>query len=576
MRAPLLALLLFFLALGFFSHVARRPPHPSAMEGGFPSAPARRGERQTSDTPLGSSELRSLSPPRGSSHTGGGSQPDPPTPVEPPPMEVPPPGAGVPNPLLADILAEAAVQGQAPVLPAGTDNIPVAVEPVGPRVLLHTRRPAAPPPLIAGSSSKKHVRRIGIWGRPDNWTLPNLTAHDIPRPPPRPGVLLQGYDFNGNLITYKGLPPWRLNSIYGKDYLVYVYTNNRSFLVGLNCAVSLRQYGILHTLFLCEDEMVCADLARLGAYHYHPKALIEGMRHTRIFNESYWGPSMWVRTVFNYHVIQAGIHVTCVDADVAFPADPRPVLFNPMADISISLHFRRYFPWVWSFPFMEYWLMEKEPTWHSAIKRHFVEVNNAVARYDSTPATRLFFEKLKYRSLVEIARPKRFSGWDQTAIARVFYEGGVSFDRHTDMCDAGSEVVIVSTNNTLGLRLLVFQPITSRPEGYTLEKEGEMQSCCHALGDVRNAGQAWFAKERWMRDFCCWLLPTEPEEPLDLRRPLHSIVPNVSCAVQAKANVPQFANFLHRKRRLKNTQHPKGTCPDPGPPDRPSMTPATT
>lgn len=48
------------------------------------------------------------------------------------------------------------------------------------------------------------------------------------------------------------------------------------------------------------------------------------------------GPSMWVRTVFNYHVVLAGIHIACVDADVAFPADPRPVLFNPTTDISIS------------------------------------------------------------------------------------------------------------------------------------------------------------------------------------------------------------------------------------------------
>ena len=47
--------------------------------------------------------------------------------------------------------------------------------------------------------------------------------------------------------------------------------------------------------------------------------------------DSYWGPSMWVRTNFNYHLVLAGVHVACIDADVVFTADPIPILFNPKA-----------------------------------------------------------------------------------------------------------------------------------------------------------------------------------------------------------------------------------------------------
>ena len=101
----------------------------------------------------------------------------------------------------------------------------------------------------------------------------------------------------------------------------------------------------------------------------------------------------------------------------AHPAAPGPPLRAPPGvrplcpDISMSLHFRRYFPWIWSFPLMEFNLLDGEPTWHAALKRHFVEVNNAVARYDSNARTERFFELLKFRCLVEISQPKKYTVW---------------------------------------------------------------------------------------------------------------------------------------------------------------------
>ena len=90
--------------------------------------------------------------------------------------------------------------------------------------------------------------------------------------------------------------------------------------------------------------------------------------------EAYWGPSMWVRTHFTYHLVLAGLHVVSIDADVVFPSDPRPILFSPLADLSISVHFHGYFPWVWSFPLFEPDVLYGERTWVAAMKRHFVEV----------------------------------------------------------------------------------------------------------------------------------------------------------------------------------------------------------
>ena len=91
-------------------------------------------------------------------------------------------------------------------------------------------------------------------------------------------LLRQGYDLNGNLVQYRHFPPWRLNRIHGKDYLVYIYVNALSLHVGVNCALTLREYGIQHVLFLCEDREACELLRRFGMYHYYPDDLIRSMQ----------------------------------------------------------------------------------------------------------------------------------------------------------------------------------------------------------------------------------------------------------------------------------------------------------
>ena len=163
----------------------------------------------------------------------------------------------------------------------GMCNAPAAALP--PAQALTDAAPPAPAPHRHHSSQWLHRKKRGIrmFGRFDGWALPTVTLPPVPVP--THGVPLQGYDFRGRLVQYRGLPPWRWTRVHGKDYLMYTYVNQRSLEMGLNCAVSLREHGMRHLLFLCEDEGTCEVASRLGLYHYYPKALIDTLQEVAVF-----------------------------------------------------------------------------------------------------------------------------------------------------------------------------------------------------------------------------------------------------------------------------------------------------
>ena len=98
-------------------------------------------------------------------------------------------------------------------------------------------------------------------------------------------------------------------------------------------------------------------------------------------------------------------------------------------------------------------------------------MNNAIARYDSTAATRTFFELVRHRCLEEMAHPEKYTGWDQSAIARVLYEGNVTFDRRgPDLrVVGGRERMVLSSRNPLNISVVAFQPTAARREHYWLQ-----------------------------------------------------------------------------------------------------------
>ena len=331
------------------------------------------------------------------------------------------------------------------------------------------------------------------------------------------GMPLQGYDYHGQLVQYPDFPPLRLNRINNKRYLVYTYVDRKSLLGGINLHKSLQQFGIPELLFLCMDSFSCNRLNRSNSYHYAPRSLIESTARypqEHHMHRSYQGHAMWIRAIFNHHLVLAGVHVACIDADVVFVRDPRPILFSPLADISISLEWHpRWFQWTWNYPSVDLpdgWDPADEATQDQARleARNFLGMNNGIIRCDSNPRTHRYMEVLRARSLVEIADWETYRGWDQSAIGRVFYEAKVQFETKPAL-QVNGEPVLVSVDNLLDLRVLTFQPRAPlKHKQFWLTERPEDLFSCHAFGMLQKGPDknGWGNKVAWLKEHCAWHL----------------------------------------------------------------------
>ena len=241
--------------------------------------------------------------------------------------------------------------------------------------------------------------------RKDRWSL-----HAV-RTVPKLATLRHGSDYLGHNITFTGFPKLRLNYMNnGKGYLVYTYVNKVSVNLGFHLERSLKRHGVPHLLFLCETPEVCKTLKKRHAYYWQPIPLQLSFRRAALvfdtLKKNYWGQSSWVRANFDRHLVRAGVNIVCIDADVLIGRDPRPVLFNDATDMSVSMEWRTFKPWIWSHSLMK--LPGRSEDCHSVHDSHvpeqsFVCINNGVMRLDSNKRTRTFVELVRNRSLVEMA-----------------------------------------------------------------------------------------------------------------------------------------------------------------------------
>jgi hypothetical protein len=337
--------------------------------------------------------------------------------------------------------------------------------------------------------------------RKDRWSL-----HAV-RTVPKLATLRHGSDYLGHNITFTGFPKLRLNYMNnGKGYLVYTYVNKVSVNLGFHLERSLKRHGVPHLLFLCETPEVCKTLKKRHAYYWQPIPLQLSFRRAALvfdtLKKNYWGQSSWVRANFDRHLVRAGVNIVCIDADVLIGRDPRPVLFNDATDMSVSMEWRTFKPWIWSHSLMK--LPGRSEDCHSVHDSHvpeqsFVCINNGVMRLDSNKRTRTFVELVRNRSLVEMAS-SRYSGWDQSAIGRVFFEARVTFDMQT-MVRIQSENALISDRNQLNMSVLSFEPqIPNALSNYTkLNKGNDTASfVCHAIG----LRKSWNVKAAWLQQSC--------------------------------------------------------------------------
>eukprot|EP00667_Euglena_gracilis_P010580 EG_transcript_10783 len=363
--------------------------------------------------------------------------------------------------------------------------------------------PAGPAPApVAGGGAGRGPLRLNL--ELDGWKLPDVDVlqrrvAEWPRP------LSAMADFHGRPVSYADFPPLRLNKHGGRRYLFYIFVNELALEAALNVIVSLRRFGIRHVLLLCENEGTAAVLARAGLYHYFPRALMQ--RLGKGLQEAYWGPSIWARCNFNYHMVQHGVNLVFMDADVVMVADPRPVLLAPNAQMTTAVRMASNDPWLWTFPFLDRDTFQEARSLRAMKHRHFLELNNGFSRYDSSRAMAVFYEAMKDRMLVEMRQLKRYKGWDLSARARTLWQAGLGFDSK-NRTRVGNEYVLVSNPNLFNLTIMLFQTLSDHEEGMSLALPNQPVAhfAYHCFGHVsRGAARAWYTKLRIIQDMC-WLV----------------------------------------------------------------------